>query len=209
MIIALSFNAATAEATERLCDLIYWQSGRNPTGHCLLVPAFDVHAEMKCKVKIAAEVAFASVDMFEVKHNQHGLIPAAQHISRIYKSPWLWLESDCVPLVEGWREILESEYDAQPKRYLGSPVGDKTRISIYPPDAYKELEAQADKSPAKTNLIQELLTGETEANIKEGVVLLRGNRPPQFIEALIEKTSTHIEVPIVKRRGRKPNLIIR
>src|SRR5437773_6380480 len=35
---------------------------------------------------------------------------AARYIADHFKSSWLWLESDCVPLKSGWLDVLSKEY---------------------------------------------------------------------------------------------------
>lgn len=151
---------------ERLLDLIAIQNNKQPRGHCLLVAAPDTHAETQTKIKIAAEVAFESVELLavpwpavahtsKVEAVNYLWWSAATHAARCYQWPFLWLEPDCVPLSRVWLESLEASYYRQPKRYLGSILASQdgktrslSRVAIYPRGAGGELkEFAAGKVP--------------------------------------------------------------
>lgn len=74
---------------------------------------------------------------------------ACRQINNCHKLPWLWLEPDAVPLKPTWMDDLANEYANCPKRYVGAFVESSQAntppvhlpgVSMYPPDAYRELE---------------------------------------------------------------------
>lgn len=136
LLIVIPFDASQAESAERLCDFIYYLSGKSPSGSCLLIAAHDTHPEMRIKVRLAAEVAFENVNLQAV--NGVPFEDAAKIIAVNYKSPWLWLEPDCVPLKQGWMDDISKAYDNQPKKFMGAYCknGDNSmfmaRQAVYP-----------------------------------------------------------------------------
>jgi hypothetical protein len=118
----------------------------------------DVHAEFKTTVRIAAEIGFESVDLYEPKavlgksttEKVNSLFKqTAAQVAKSYRWPWLWLEPGCVPLVPDWREQLSSAYDAQPKPYFGPHIRitrgqteavHLSRVAIYPVRAIMDLD---------------------------------------------------------------------
>lgn len=147
-------NGAIAE---KLCDWVFYLNGKQASGHALLVPSGDTHAELVTKVQISAELAFESVTVHVDKGNSDSNRPKPERINRAFVTtalqvnsyfnwPFLWLEPDCVPLSEGWLEVLANAYEAQPKRYLGAflRLPDQSlclsRVSIYPKDAINDLQ---------------------------------------------------------------------
>jgi len=139
LLIVIPFNASQAESAEKLCDFIYFISGKQQQGHCLLVASSDVHDEMKLKVKLAAEVAFENVNLAVTRANPFS--ETVKLVSQNYKSPWLWLEPDCVPLKKDWLDQLEAAYDVQAKKYMGAYYKNDSgqvflaRQSVYPANA--------------------------------------------------------------------------
>lgn len=144
-----------AARAEQLIDTIYHLGGKKQNGHCLLVFAPDVHSEMRAKLKISANLAFESVEQFEVKeiitmtkHEQcmEMLVATARHIQSNFTWPWLWLEPDCMPVNPKWLDILHDTYHNQPRKYLGLRMASNgvtflNRTSIYPPDALVDFDA--------------------------------------------------------------------
>lgn len=142
---------------ERLLDYIAILNNKTPKGHLLLVAAPDTHQESQIKIRIAAEVAFETVDLLSVPwpvvaHTSkveavnytwyQGMI----HATRCYQNPVLYIEPDCVPLRPHWLEELALVYYDQPKRYLGSMLSTNdgkikclSRVAIYPRGAGGEL----------------------------------------------------------------------
>ncbi len=166
LLIVLGFSAGDAIQAERLLDYIAILNSKVPRGHCLLAAAPDTHAETQTKIKIAAEVAFESVELLAVpwpavahtsKTEAINFLwwSAATHAARCYQWPFLWMEPDCVPLRNTWIGELEAAYYDQPRRYMGSilasPDGKNrslSRVAIYPRGAGGELkEFAAGKVP--------------------------------------------------------------
>ena len=131
LLFAIAFHAGDAPQTEKLLDFIYRQSGRITQGHVLLAAASDVHAEMRTRIKISAEMAFETVHELEVRpladaqatknlKLNSAFRQTAQHVADCFKWPFLWMEPDCVPTHANWRRLLWLAYQAQPKPYFGS-----------------------------------------------------------------------------------------
>jgi hypothetical protein len=172
LLIVIPFHAGDAAQAEYLCDYIYALHGHKPIGHALLVADDTVHEEMRAKVKIAAEVAFETVDL--MVSPPFDRIGKPERINRLfnftaatiaagYRLPWFWLEPDCVPLTKTWLVDLSMSYHSQPKRYLGAHLKTKTkddkevillsRIACYPPNAHAELEPYCGNTNVTFNLV--------------------------------------------------------
>lgn len=214
MIVVVPFNTADQLMAERLMDACYWIGGCKPQGHCLLVPGPDVHQEYKFKVRLAAEVAFSSVDVFElpsvngetkIQKINSVFKQAARYVQECYKHPWLWLEVDNVPLRPGWMLKLFSAYHNQPKRYMGRHMQGKnqvfmSRTGIYPADAIHELDGACNNQApfervanilprtASTPLIH-MEKWDGNLAYPEGPVLLNRDRSGKLIEQLIEEAN--------------------
>lgn len=166
LLTVLGFSANDAIAAERLLDYIALLNKKEPRGACLLVAAPDTHAETQTKMRIAAEVAFASVELLAVGWPAIAPTTKAEavnrlwsegmtHATRCYQRAALWLEPDCVPLLPSWLDNLTEAYDLQPKRYLGSIMASAdgkmkclNRVAIYPRGSAGELkEFCAGKTP--------------------------------------------------------------
>ncbi len=151
LLVVLGVSANDAIQGERLLDLIAIQNNKQPRGHLLIAAAPDLHGETTTKLRIAAEVAFESVELLAVpwpavahtsKTEAVNYLwwSAATHAARCYQWPFLWMEPDCVPLLaESWLTALERAYYQQPKRYLGSILASQdgktrslSRVAIYP-----------------------------------------------------------------------------
>jgi hypothetical protein len=158
ILIVIPFTAEQAEQAERLCDYIYHLADRNQGKSCLLIPAADVHPEMRLKVRLAAEVAFEQVNLYATKGAT--IDEAAKYVASNYKSPWLWLEPDCVPLEKGWSFELAQAYDSQPKKFMGAYCknGDSSmylaRQSVYPAQIESARTGDIEVYSTKCRLIQ-------------------------------------------------------
>ena len=171
ILVTIPFTTDNAVLAERLCDWIHHLSGKKQEGHCLLVCDQQVHDEIREKVKIAAEVAFVTVDVIIARideipkqvpnHYWTNLMfyTAAEHVGKTFRWPWLWLEPECVPLRPGWLGELAEAYDDQPKRYFGTKMAIGTamfmaRVGVYPASAIN------DHRPSQTQHPFEMLSGE-------------------------------------------------
>jgi hypothetical protein len=204
-LIVIPFNASDAPMAEHLLDWIYQLSGCKQSGSCLLVAYANVHEEFQVKVKLSADLAFSNLELVvapEISSSakpdriNHLLKFTAEYISNNYRLPWLWLEPDCVPLKKDWLKQLSKAYENQPKRFFGAymKTGDEklflARISIYPPDAIKDIgKSELVSHSTKTRLTQEIkYNHETDlANIREDAILLHSDKSGQLIIHLREK----------------------
>lgn len=167
LLITIPFTTDNAVLAERLCDWIFQLAKRKQSGHCLLVCDQQVHAEMREKVKIAAEVAFVTVDLVVATVSQiPKQIPshfwtnlmfrhASEHVSKSCRWPWLWMEPECVPVRDGWVGEISEAYEDQPKRYLGTKMAIDgstfmARVGVYPPSAFYDFKDADQSSPFET-----------------------------------------------------------
>lgn len=212
MICCIPFNDQDKARAERLADCIFWLGGQKPIGHCLLAIGHDVHAEYRRKVTIAAQVAFNSVDVLHLpsitgtKSEQTTAVlrQVAKHVQEAYNKPWLYMESDCVPLKASWMSDLFSAYSQQPKRYFGKYVeadGKRlmSRTGIYPGDFHKD--AGTKISLATTDLIH-IETWKEGLVLPPTALLLNGDRSGQLIEQLIEAAPVTTDVTLKRGPGR-------
>ena len=219
LLIVIPFTADNAPVAERLCDWIFHLSGRTTKGHALLVAAADVHKEMCAKIAIAAEVAFETSELI-VAPESRAPSPAVvgnqlfkfagEYVVRHFQSPWLWLESQCVPLKSNWQEHLLLAYNSQPKRYMGSHLRFSAATpnapeklclspcSVYPSDAIGDLQPYCDTAApfqiaaapqilarsTKSRLIQELAYDGDNAKVRPDACVLNGDKSGALIEHL-------------------------
>ncbi len=213
----LAFSSNDAPQAEFLLDFIFLVNRRVQEGHCLLVVAGDVHAEMQAKVEVAAKVAFEGVDVIlapkkvDPNKNVHVNLlfkTAADHIAASYRTPFLWLEPDCVPLKYGWLDKLAEAHFDQPKRYSGpwkKVMTDGTlflnRVAVYPPDCIKDLTAPLGTQgqfnlvagpvvipkATKSSLIQELAFADESTTVLPSAVLLHADKQGFVMNQLRDK----------------------
>lgn len=155
LLIATAVCADDAPLLEKCLDWTYFLNGKQPKGHILLAYAADLHAEMRVRLKISAELAFEGVS--EISLNRQGnpqnkveqinsaFRQVAAHVQSHYRWPWLFLEPDAVPLKSNWLEVLADAYDSQAKRFCGPLLGSAqkilgmSRVGIYNSAAGSEL----------------------------------------------------------------------
>lgn len=205
----LAVSANDYPQAEALLDLIAAQRKKSPRGYILIVAAPDLHAEQTKKLQIAAKIGFAQVGLLPVgwkkdagkgKYEQvnHVMKSAAAHIWRHYKEPFIWLEPDCVPVVSDWLEVIEDEYERQPKLYLGPIVADDKgkkflgRVAVYPRDCSPDINSHCDgKAPfeisagetlvhraSKSKLFQQLVVNDPADcdKVRSDAVLVHGDK---------------------------------
>ncbi len=200
----MGFSANDGTLAEHLLDYIFLVSKRVRKNNLLLVVAADVHPEMREKVRLAAEVAFETVDVINAPafvgpdknvHVNRMVKTAAEHVAKTYRVPWLWIEPDCVPLAPDWLEQITAAHYAQPKRYSGSYLMSGgnlflARVAVYPPDAINDLSgALAANAPfnmasgavvipksTKTYLVQETAYLDEGVTLRENAVMLHHDK---------------------------------
>jgi hypothetical protein len=81
----------------------------------------------------------------------------AKQILECYKTPWLWLEPDAVPLRSDWLEKIAGEYELQPRRFMGNfitsdqpglPATHMSGVAVYPADAFPAIRGYCNGSLA-------------------------------------------------------------
>lgn len=230
IIVALCFCADDAHKCESLLDLCAALNHNEPTGTILLVAAPDTHPEMQEKLRIAAELAFAIVEVLPVpwptKTNQvskyymvnHCFRMAATTVAERFQWPFLWLESDCVPLKSNWISLIRDAYVAQPHKYLNAHMSDPNgrmsadRVGVYPMSAILQLATffeqdapfnlQAGdvtiKRSTKSKLFQVMrYTAETErSKVREDAVLLHGDKEGVLLEMVRKELKSEFKYPV-------------
>lgn len=194
LMLVIPFSTANWHLADSLCDWHRHLHNQAPCGTALLVAAADSHAEIRTKLKIAAELAFERV--LEMQANTSAtplLVQAAAHIGSSYRWPWLWLEPGSVPLCKDWIHSIAQAYDEQPSRYFGPHLkaADSLALaasSIYTPAAINDLAAKRDLFPlsSKCRLIQYgQFTSQSALNaIRPDAVLYVSSPDGSLIEAL-------------------------
>ena len=190
MIVVLQISKATARQAERLLDLMYWQNNQKHIGECLLMFAPDVHKEDQKKLTLSAELAF-----HVERATGSGFRDAAEAVQKMYRVPWLFLESDCVPLRAGWLDALYDAYLHQPKLCMGPILmkqnGERFlgRVSVYPPDVAQYAVLSFLPMSCQTKMIQELRYSGDESTIRRDAVLLHGDPSGLLVEQLMDKST--------------------
>lgn len=150
LLVVLGVSANDSVQAERLLDLCALYHQKCPKDSILIAAAPDLHGETKTKLRISAEIGFASVEVLEVgwpkvayttksEGTNNLWYEAAIHAARCYQWPFLWLEADAIPLRATWLDELTAGYYAQGKRYFGSVLASSdgklsclSRVAIYP-----------------------------------------------------------------------------
>jgi hypothetical protein len=196
LLIVIPMSAANAAHAELLLDFIFELENKEQAGSCLLFVDPNVHAELRERVKIAAEIAFNHCDLVESTGLAKNPIDEIAAIVRDrYRSPWLLMEPDCVPLRKGWRNALAYAYDSQPYRFLGIKqqrrVNDATMFrvhptAIYPPDGSLTTDKGVVMRTGATHLISlmNFEHGMTLDKIDQNAVLLKGDKTGGAIKLL-------------------------
>lgn len=125
--------------------------------------------------------------------------------------PWLWLEPDCVPLLAGWDEAIETAYRSSGKPFLGARMkfaaGDYLNgAAVYPREAvarapalvtramwtqFPELEIAFDVAGGAEVLRQATLTDLIQLEYRNGAepqggaVLFHGDRDGELLQKLL------------------------
>lgn len=157
MIIQLGFTAAQANDAEALLDWMFQLHGKKKAMAIVLIAANDCHEEFRTKVRLSAEVAFNHVD--SIIASPDNLFGASMEFSDGLRSPWIYLEPDCIPLVHNWMSQLELAHEAQHKKILGPFMKSAEKIwvtfhSVYAPDINRMNGHDLTEFATKTRLIQ-------------------------------------------------------
>lgn len=159
MIVVLPFCAADTAAAGRLLEWIRDLGGAK-TFRVLLVADAGVHWGHAVELAQLAEQVFAKVNLITngesvidwIKGPASLFYEAARWIETSNPQPWLWLETDCVPLRANWLDLIEAEYRQQKKPFMGvvyekSPTDSPSLpqvnfsgVAVYPGDAWTRLQ---------------------------------------------------------------------
>lgn len=169
LLVVIPYHSGDLDETNKL---LVWISelGGCPGHHCLLMADQAVPKEERLKVKQLAANVFSTVQAVGAKlpppvpegdaklAQKHSLAnkmfsTAASVVFTQFKLPFLWLESDCIPLVPGWLDKLSDEYRDCPRPYMGAVIKTDRAINsasmpekfmagcgVYPQNAYEEME---------------------------------------------------------------------
>ncbi len=163
ILITIPVWADNCAQCEQLLEFVYAQNDRAQiNGHCLLVMPPTVPDEMRARIKISSELAFAGVHMLDLRPLVDPVAPkwkcinnvftqTATHIAKSFRWPFFLMEPDTVPTVRGWLPKLVAAYGQQPKSYLGPMLKIATqgkpdafimaRCSVYPVHAIQDTPA--------------------------------------------------------------------
>ena len=155
--VILAFPAEYAERAESLIDWMFVLHGRKKAMAIVLIAGNDCHDEHRTKVRLSAEVAFHHVD--SIMADPANMFAAALEYSDSLRSPWVYLEWNCVPLVPNWMAQLELAHEAQHKKILGPFFKSPDRLwvdvhSVYAPEMNRMAGHDFTQFATKTRLIQ-------------------------------------------------------
>lgn len=143
---------------KQLLELLRWikDLGLLKNHNALIVadPQTAYHEVLACR-KVSAEV-FGEVRLVSSKESVSGWTAGANdlfrtacaYVNNMWPQPWVWLETDAIPLKSGWLDALEAEYAAQGRKYLGHiydsnnpmlPQRVMSGVAVYPGDAFAEI----------------------------------------------------------------------
>ncbi len=217
LLITLPCHKSDANMAERLLDFLYVLNSKKTNGHILIVAADDVHQEKVETLKIAASLAFETVDAVRVSKFRtttkdiaiNGIFKgAALYIASHYRVPWFWCEPDLTPIKQNWMAQLAGEYYNQPRRYCGSlnRLGETVfpaRCIVYPPDAINDLGKFCNDASAfnfnsslipmvtKSSLVREIpiVTREDWDKVGAGVIAVHSDKTAIALAACEEALS--------------------
>lgn len=150
MIVALAYCHKDWLAAHRLFEWMAELDGRQTNHSLVLLASTGMEQNKIHAVSVMAKLAFEKVETIMPRQaNEQGwpisanhLFLSAQHfISRSIRTPFLWIEPDCVPLVPKWLDALSNEYDEADKPFMGCvyelPWPHVTGCAIYPANVEK------------------------------------------------------------------------
>jgi hypothetical protein len=117
----------------RMLELIGWMGelGKLERHQAVLIAAKPVPHEQTGVIYREAKAIFGDVQVVgQALADERGwpmscnrLFAIATNYMAKRRQPWLWCEADCIPLKHGWIDLIESEYLASGKPFLGAVVG--------------------------------------------------------------------------------------
>ena len=156
--VVLPFTAADHQLALNLLDWIAQLDSKLPNS-CILLPDCKLSKAQVKQVELKAAGVFAKVDIVPtaqaLKDERWPIGPNWMFETALLhwktagrKSPFLWLEPDCVPMKAGWLKMLGDTYASVCKRkpFVGQvvlpglpklPVEMLSGVAMYPADAWK------------------------------------------------------------------------
>lgn len=131
MTVIFPFYEGDANDLKRLLEWIR-QLGHCETHAAILCADAAVKYQTAIELVNLAQPAFASVRVITSQESVSGwpqganslFMTAAEHMSA--KGPWLWMESDCIPLKPNWLDMLDHHYRNQTMPVMGAIIPCKT-----------------------------------------------------------------------------------
>lgn len=160
MKVVIPFHAVDIEAAKRLLLWIDELGGAKKFECVLAADAKQTDSDVAEIFKLAKH-SFKKVTLirtpYSIKLSRTGDSPwpvgpnwcyytAACYMAMTQKDSFLWLESDCVPLSEGWLDKIESEYRIHQKPFMGPVIETQNKsfiphylngTAVYPANALK------------------------------------------------------------------------
>jgi hypothetical protein len=145
MIVSLAFCHKDYLAADKLFRWMAELEGKQHGNMLLLIAAKGTPTRHIDMVKSAAGMAFETViTKMPMNADERGwplsantmFFTAYHEVKRMSLSPFMWIESDCVPLKPGWVDTMFKEYAESHKAFMGCvyqrPFPHLTGVAIYP-----------------------------------------------------------------------------
>ncbi len=157
-LIVIPFCKKDAALTLSLLEWMgtFVDKGSKSDNPLLLVAENTVDTETLKKIGTSARESHSNVSSLIINSSSTDwrapnemFLHTSRFIKGAFKCPFLWMEPDCVPLMPGWFEEIIVNYEAQPKKFMGTlikcddpklPPLHMTGCSVYPVDAIDILE---------------------------------------------------------------------
>lgn len=145
LLVVLPFNNKEVPLVLKNLALVKKMDGRLPNCAMLSVEEGTTD-ESVASVQSAAMEIFQGSSVFKYHKGPSGWPAGPNHAFKMTAwhlgatknpFPWIWWESDAIPLCKGWLDVLESGYNAGGKPFAGHVVGGMEHmngVGIYPPD---------------------------------------------------------------------------
>lgn len=137
LLLVIPIRSESEAASEALIEHLYQLGNRVARHSALLVADGDVHAEVRERLKIAAELAFSDFQMIRLESKaatEEALtLSAMKFVQANYKSAAVMLKPEARPAGKNWLKKLEEAYNEQARRYLTDG-----KITVHPNDAAKD-----------------------------------------------------------------------
>jgi len=197
--VVLPYCEKDVDLAEKLLTWIA-ELGENKQFSMLLAADSKIPKERRAAVKTLALSSFGHVESLacpvavEYPAAANAMMgQASNYVQLNYKTPFLWMEPDCVPLRTGWLHELAQAYYWSPKPFFGPfmhsaderfPKTHLNGVSIYPRGAWSLLTLKGDKAwdLASADKIVPKATDTKLINQFWGIT----EHPPTFVEKRVK-----------------------